>query len=219
MSCQSQRGFGEPVIRRGNFCQWSTWMLRVFSLTVALCEAPVKLWPLKKHKGKKNNVGLLVRHMLSDGRIPRENLAEKCVRVCMCFLSMANNAAQEICQNKGQTSRLLFSVCAAEEGWDTRICRTVTVNAWIGFFCMINVSLDLLRFFLDWRDIATEGRVMSLWTVSCLLTSLTSCMGHFRCKTSEKMYLSYIIYCTEGFRSLKLYGKIWFYLLKIVFII
>ncbi len=168
MSCQSQRGFGEPVIRRGNFCQWSTWMLRVFSLTVALCEAPVKLWPLKKHKGKKNNVGLLVRHMLSDGRIPRENLAEKCVRVCMCFLSMANNAAQEICQNKGQTSRLLFSVCAAEEGWDTRICRTVTVNAWIGFFCMINVSLDLLRFFLDWRDIVTEGRVMSLWTVSDL---------------------------------------------------
>ncbi len=82
---------------------------------------------------------------------PRENLAEKCVRVCMCFLSMVNNAAQEICQNKGQTSRLLLSVCAAEEDWDTHICRTVTVNAWIQFFCMIKVRLDLLRFFLDWR--------------------------------------------------------------------
>jgi len=42
---------------------------------------------------------------------------------------MANNAAQEICQNKGQTSRLLFSVWTADEDWDTLTGRTVTVYA------------------------------------------------------------------------------------------
>lgn len=65
----------------------------------------------------------------------------------MCFLSMANNAAQEICQNKGQTSRLLFSVCTAEEGWDTLIGRTVNP---VQLYDKSEAGLvDTWRFFLD----------------------------------------------------------------------
>lgn len=68
----------------------------------------------------------------------------------MCFLSMANNAAQEICQNKGQTSRLLFSVCTAEEGWDTLIGRTGNP---VQLYDKSEVGLvDTWRFFLDSRD-------------------------------------------------------------------
>jgi len=88
MSCQSRcMCVCESVRQLRNFCKWSTWMLRVFSLTVALCEALVKLWPRKKREGKKNNVGLLVHCMLSDDRIPPRRISQKsvCENACVSF--------------------------------------------------------------------------------------------------------------------------------------
>lgn len=131
---------------------------------------------------------------------------------------MANNAAQEICQNKGQTSRLLFSVCAAEEGWDTHIRRTVTVNAQIQFFCMIKVRLDLLRCFLDWRDNCC-WRPCDVPLDGELLVDLSNFLHrrHGTLQTSEKWcpnvekgHLLEVIICNILYRGVrKSDGKIW----------